>query len=301
MIVGVTVLALLLVPTVVDQVRTLASNLPQYLQNLQGTLLWLHGRAELVALRFHAPVPPMPDVKAINDAIAANASIWVGSSLGVAGKAVGLMGMAALVLMLAFFALLEGPSLRASLLALVPPPHRALMDAQIDPIAAKLGGYVQGMAVCIAGLAIFEVVVLTALGLPLALALGLFSALMAVVPLVGGILGVIPPALVALTVSWQTAVWALVLGYLGHFIVANFVLPLVFARSVKLSPLMVTVALLVGAEALGIFGALIAVPVAAALQVLVQNLYVDVMERAHAPKERDALKFKDAPLPRIQP
>ena len=49
-----------------------------------------------------------------------------------------------------------------------------------------------------------------------------------------------------------------------------------------------------------VFGALIAVPVAAALAVLVQNLYVDVMERAHAPTERDALKFKDAPLPRAR-
>ncbi|MDB5101438.1 MAG: hypothetical protein JWM80_5859 [Cyanobacteria bacterium RYN_339] len=299
MIVTASVLALVLVPTVIDQVRTLATNLPQYLHSLQGTLLWLHDRAELVAVRFHAPVPPMPDVKAVTDAVSGNASLWVGSSLGVAGKAVGFMGMGALVLMLAFFALLEGPALRASLLALVPPPRRALLDAQINPITAKLGGYVQGMAIGIAGLAVFQVLVLTALGLPLALALGLLSALLAVVPLVGGVLGVIPPALVGLTVSWQVSVWALVLGYLGHFIVANFVLPIVFARSVKLSPLMVTVALLVGAEALGIFGALIAVPVAAALQVLVQNLYIDVMERAHASQERDALKFVDAPLPKL--
>ena len=292
--------AFLLLPTVIEQVRTLATNMPQYLGRLQGTLTWLHNWADTVGIRFHFTVPPMPDVKAVTDAASNNASLWVGSSLGVAGKAVSLFGMGALVLMLAFFALLEGPTLRKSLLALVPPPRRTLLNAQIDPITAKLGGYVQGMAICIAGLAVYQVIVLTALGLPLALALGLLSALLAIVPLVGGVLGVIPPALVALTVSWQVAVWALVLGYLGHFLVANFVLPIVFARSVKLSPLMVTVALLIGAEALGIFGALIAVPVAAALQVLIQNLYVEVMEREHAPSERDALKFVTAPLPRLR-
>ena len=138
------------------------------------------------------------------------------------------------------------------------------------------------------------------LGLPLALALGLLSALLAIVPLVGGVLGVIPPALVALSVSWQTAVWALVLGYLGHFVVANFILPIVFARSVQLSALTVTVALLVGSEAFGIFGALIAVPMAAAIQVLVQNLWVAWLERRHAADERDALRFTAAPLPRVR-
>ena len=59
------------------------------------------------------------------------------------------------------------------------------------------------------------------------------------------------------------------------------------------------VALLVGCEAAGIFGALVAVPVAAALQVLVQNLYVAIQEELHRPEERDDLRFEHAPLPRL--
>jgi predicted PurR-regulated permease PerM len=294
--------AFLIIPTVIDQIRTLTANLPHYVDNLQGTLVWAQDIASKQALRYGTKLPaiPTPDLRAVGTEISANASVWVGSSLGVAGKFVGFLGMGILTLMLSFFVLLEGPSLRRSVLALVPPPKRALLDAQIDPITAKLGGYVQGMALSIAVLAVYQVAVLSGLGLPLALALGLLSALLALVPLVGGFIGIIPPALVGLSVSWQTALWALVLGYLGHFLVANFMMPIVFARSVKLSPLMVTVALLLGAEAMGMFGALVAVPVAAVVQVLVQNLYIEAMERRHAQSERDALKFSEAPLPRLR-
>lgn len=287
--------AFLIVPTVLEQATTLAHDFPRYVGKLEATFTW----AKELALKYpQLPVPP--DLAGIAQAASQHASAWLGSSLGFAGKLLGWLVMALIVLTLAFFVLMEGPALRAGCLTLVPPPHRRLIGEQIDPIALKLGGYVQGMGLSIAVLAVFQVIVLSLLGLPLALALGILSALLAVVPMVGGLLGVIPPALVALSVSWQTAVWALLLGYLGHFIVANFVMPIVFARSVKLSPLMITAALLIGGEAGGIFGALIAVPVAAAIQVLVQNLYVGVMERRYAASERSTLKFAEAPLVRLR-
>ncbi len=291
MVAAASIVALLIVPSLVEQLRTLAAELPRYVGQLQRTVEWVQSLG--------ARLPMVPDIKGIADAASAHASAWVGSSLGFAGQLLGWLVMIAIILTLAFFVLLEGPALRVGVLSLIPPPHRPLIGDQFDPITMKLGGYVQGMALSIAMLAVYQVLVLSALGLPLALALGLLSALLAIVPMVGGVLGVIPPVLVALSVSWQTAVWALVLGYLGHFLVANFVMPIVFARSVKLSPLMITLALLVGGEAMGMFGALVAVPVAAAIQVLVQNLYVAVMERRYAASERQSLRFVEAPLPRL--
>jgi predicted PurR-regulated permease PerM len=295
LVVAVAGVGFLVVPTVLEQASTLATDFPRYVAKLEATFAWA---TELAKKYPQLPAPP--NLAAIAQAASQHASAWLGSSLGFAGKLLGWLVMALIVLTLAFFVLMEGPALRTGFLALVPPPHRRLIGEQIDPIALKLGGYVQGMAFSIAVLAVFQVIVLSMLGLPLALALGLLSALLAVVPMVGGLLGVIPPALVALSVSWHTAVWALLLGYLGHLIVANFLMPIVFARSVKLSPLMITAALLIGGEAGGMFGALVAVPVAAAIQVLVQNLYVGVMERRYAASERATLKFADAPLVRLR-
>ena len=284
--------ALVVLPSLLEQLRTLAADFPRYVGQTQRTLEWVQ--------TLGAKLPMMPDLKGVAVAASSYASAWVGSSLGFAGQLLGWIVMVTIVLTLAFFVLLEGPALRVGVLSLIPPPHRPLIGEQIDPITSKLGGYVQGMALSIALLAVFQVIVLSALGLPLALALGLLSALLAIVPMVGGVLGVIPPALVALSVSWQTAVWALLLGYLGHFLVANFLMPIVFARSVKLSPLMITLALLVGGEAMGMYGALVAVPVAAAIQVLVQNLYVAVMERRYEASERAGLRFAATPtLPRL--
>lgn len=291
MVLGASLIALLIVPSLVEQLRTLGAEFPRYVAQLQRTFEWVQ--------TLGAKLPMLPDLKGVADAASAHVSAWVGSSLGLAGQLLGWLVMVAIVLTLAFFVLLEGPALRVGVLSLIPPPHRPLIGEQIDPITMKLGGYVQGMALSIAVLAVYQVLVLSALGLPLALALGLTSALLAIVPMVGGVLGVIPPALVALSVSWKAALWALLLGYLGHFLVANFVMPIVFARSVKLSPLMITLALLVGGEAMGTFGALVAVPVAAAIQVLVQNLYVAVMERRYAASERAGLRFTEAPLPRL--
>lgn len=291
MVVVIVAIALLIVPSLVSQVQTLVAETPRYVGQLQRLVEWVQAQG--------AKLPIVPDIKGIAASASAYASAWVGSSLGFAGQVLGMLVMVTIVLTLAFFVLLEGPALRVAILKLVPPPHRPLIGDQIDPITTKLGGYVQGMALSIALLAVYQVIVLSALGLPLALALGLLSALLAVVPMVGGVLGVIPPALVGFSVSPQVALWALLLGYLGHFLVANFLMPIVFARSVKLSPLMVTLALLVGGEAMGMFGALVAVPVAAAIQVLVQNLYVEVMERRFAASERATLRFVEAPLPRL--
>ena len=97
MLVGVGVVAFLIYPTVIDQVRTLAANLPQYIDRLQGTLAWLHGWAAGMSTKFGGrglPLPPLPDLKAIGEAASANASsnasVWVGSGLGMAGKAMSL-------------------------------------------------------------------------------------------------------------------------------------------------------------------------------------------------------------------
>ena len=102
---------------------------------------------------------------------------------------------------------------------------------------------------------------------------------MEIVPLVGSLIGSIPAILIALTVSWQLALVVVVIFLAGNFMQGNFVAPYVYSRSVNVSPVMITFALLIGGNLMGIAGALIAVPVMAAIQVLVQNLYVEPMER----------------------
>ncbi|MDB5099080.1 MAG: tqsA 1 [Cyanobacteria bacterium RYN_339] len=268
---GLLLVALVMGPLLWEQTHDLAKNLPAYTAKLKGGQAWL----QTLTSRF----PWLPDLDAAAAAASEHASEALKSSLGIAGKLVTGMVMLVVALVTAFFILLEGKELKAGLLSLAPPQHRELLGEQIGPIVQKLGGYVQGMLISIAALVVYLALLLIICQVPLALVLALGAGFLAVIPLIGGYIGLVPITLVALTVSWQVALVVLVLAYAGNWVVGHVLMPIVFSKSVHLSPLTVMLALLVGAETMGIFGALVAVPIVACLQVLVKNLYIEPMDR----------------------
>jgi predicted PurR-regulated permease PerM len=271
---GLLLVALIMGPLLWEQTHDLAKNLPAYTAKLKSGQAWL----QTLTSRF----PWLPDLDAAAAAASEHASEWLKSSLGIAGRLVAGLVMLVVAFVTAFFMLLEGPQLRAGLLSLSPPQHRDLLGDQIGPIVQKLGGYVQGMLISIAALTVYLALLLLICQVPLALVLALAAGFLAVIPLIGGYIGLVPITLVALTVSWKVALVVLVLAYAGNWVVGHVLMPIVFSKSVHLSPLTVMLALLVGAETMGIFGALVAVPMVAALQVLVRNLYVEPMDRRFA-------------------
>jgi predicted PurR-regulated permease PerM len=264
-------LGLIVVPTLVDQAQTLVNNLPAYTAKVQQTYSWVRALDQ----RFHL----LPSMDEAATAVSSFAAGWLASTLGWAGKLLGGVFTIFLILIITFFLLLDGPELKRGALSLVPPQHRPVMEAQFEPVALKLGAYVQGVMTSIGFLTTYLAIALSIAGEPLALVLALLAGLMEIIPMVGSLIGSIPAILIALTVSWQLALIVVVIFLVGNFIQGNFVAPYVFSRSVNVSPVMITFALLIGGSLMGITGALIAVPVMAALQVLVQNLYVEPMER----------------------
>jgi predicted PurR-regulated permease PerM len=264
-------LGLIVVPTLIDQAQTLVNNLPAYTAKVQQTYSWMRALDQ----RFHL----LPSLDEAATAVSSFAAGWLASTLGWAGKLLGGVFTIFLILIITFFLLLDGPELKRGALSLVPPQHRAVMEAQFEPVALKLGAYVQGVLTSIGFLTMYLGIALSIAGEPLALVLALLAGLMEIIPMVGSLIGAIPAILIALTVSWQLALIVVIIFLVGNFIQGNFVAPYVFSRSVNVSPVMITFALLIGGSLMGITGALIAVPVMAALQVLVQNLYVEPMER----------------------
>jgi predicted PurR-regulated permease PerM len=128
------------------------------------------------------------------------------------------------------------------------------------------------------------------LGLPSALLIALIAALCEGIPMVGPLLGAIPAALAALTVSPELLVAVLIVTAIIQFVENNVLVPVVMRNSIGLSPLIVTVSLLVGAAAGGLLGALVAVPVAAAIEVILgrlQDREVPVAQDASAVESAD--------------
>jgi predicted PurR-regulated permease PerM len=149
--------------------------------------------------------------------------------------------------------------------------HRFVLARRIYKSTA---GYVAGAFSLAAINGLLSFVVLTILGVPFAVPLGVTMAFFGLIPLVGATIGGVLVALVTLVDDFPTStiVWVLYLILYQQF--ENSVLqPTIYRKTVNVPPLAVIVAILIGSALLGIVGALVAIPVAAAIQILVRDQY----------------------------
>jgi predicted PurR-regulated permease PerM len=173
------------------------------------------------------------------------------------------------IVFMTFFMLLEGPAWRDRVIALMPEPSQPRAHRVAQEVSRTVGGYVTGnlLISVIAGFA--TTLVLLAAGVRYALALGLLVAILDLIPLAGATLA----AIIVTTVAFIDQGWIVGLIVLVFFVVyqqvENHVLqPLVYSRTVQLSPLAILISVLIGAKLGGVLGALGAIPVAGAIQVI---------------------------------
>jgi predicted PurR-regulated permease PerM len=184
------------------------------------------------------------------------------------------------IAVLSFFVLLEAPSLWRGFLSVLPPARAAQVRRLSAEVSRSVTGYLLGniLTSVVAGLVIF--VTLSVLGVPFPYLFGLWVALVDLLPLVGGLLAGVPTVVIALLHS-PTAGIVTFIVFIVYQQIENHVLnPVVMSKTVRLNPLWVLLAVLVGAKlgssvgsALGAFvGALLGIPIGGALQVVVREL-----------------------------
>ena len=170
------------------------------------------------------------------------------------------------------------------LLRISPLKQRSLVEQVWTDVELSLGSYLRGQTVLMAVISLASLAGLLLLGVPYAPALAVIAGLTEFIPVVGPFLGAAPAVLVGLTVSGETALlvagWYLLMQQLENHILV----PQVMKRTVGLNPLIVIVALVVGGILNGVIGALLAVPVAGALQVIARHLLIDPAIQSHAPR-----------------
>jgi len=173
---------------------------------------------------------------------------------------------------LTFFMLLDGRRWINALLDLSPDPARPRWERMFAGIYRTVGGYVAGNLLISIAAAIVAGITLFAVGVPYALPLAILVGILDLIPLVGAALATVLVCLVALTESFTAAAIAAVVLVLYQQFENHVLQPLVYGRSVELSPLAVLVAVLVGAELAGVLGALAAIPVAGSVSVIATEL-----------------------------
>jgi predicted PurR-regulated permease PerM len=176
------------------------------------------------------------------------------------------------ILVIAFLLSLYGARIRDWLVGTVRPGASARLMRVSEGMYRVISGYVAGaLLVAITG-AVAAAIFLTVVGVPYVPALAFWVGLMAMIPLVGSVLGAVPYVLVAFfSSSWQVGVASIVFFVVYQQIENHLVQPQIMRRTVRLNPLWVIIAVIAGAQLLGIVGALVAVPVAGMLQVALQE------------------------------
>ena len=203
-----------------------------------------------------------------------------GGVLGVGLAILGALANAFIVIVLTLYFLASLDHVRHTIYRLAPASRRERVSDLGDRILEGIGGYVSGafvIAMC-AGISTLVFLFIVGLG-EYAVALAVVVALLDVIPMIGATLGAVVVSAIALATDVQAGI-ACIIFYIVYQQLENYVLyPRVMARSVDIPGAVTVIAALVGASLLGVIGALLAIPTAAAILLLVRELYISRQDR----------------------
>jgi predicted PurR-regulated permease PerM len=229
-----------------------------------------------------------------NDQMASQLASVLASSAGTAVSAIGphilggprllatFIGDALLIVLLAIGWMLSADELERFVLGLIAPGMRGDWQGTFADIGARLSAYVQGVVLNGTIVGVVMGASFALLGVPYALLLGFIAAIFQAIPMVGAVVsGPIVLIVVLATSGWEKMLIALAIFVVVQMIDQNVLSPIIFGQSVRLSFLLIILATVIGGTLLGITGAFLAVPAAAALQVLVVRIIAPAIRRAN--------------------
>jgi predicted PurR-regulated permease PerM len=257
----------MVIPPIVTQARELAMELPRLLHNAQ---LWLINRGVLTREISAREAVQQTATNTAQDTLGFVAN----AVLGVIGGVFGLIT----VLVLAFYLLVDSTSLVLVLLRLFPREKRARLEDACRRVTHKISAWLGGQLLLGAVIGSTAALGLFLLGVPFFWVLALIAGIGEMIPIVGPILSAVPAIAVALSVR-PTLALGVLLFFIGQQQLENHLLvPKIMQRQVGISPVFIIIALLIGGSLLGVMGAILAVPTAAILQVLLEETLTDPAE-----------------------
>jgi predicted PurR-regulated permease PerM len=252
-------LGALIVPPLVRQSRQFATDLPGLVERAQQYLVARGLLSEPITLEQAIQQAPGRSTDAVGTVLGA---LW--------GFLGGIVGVVA-ILILTFYLLIEADALVATFVRLFPRERRARVAAVSREITLKVSAWLGGQLLLAGIIGASAAIALGFLGVPYFYVLAFIAAIGEMIPVVGPVLAAIPGIAVAWSVSGELALVVAVFYVIQQQVENHLLVPKLMERQLGISAATVIVALLVGSSLLGIVGALLAVPTAAIVQVLVQE------------------------------
>lgn len=260
----------LLYPTLAKQVSQLASSLPDASSQLVDRARGLAGRFGVKLGGGGGGISPQTLAKAARRVL--------GGLLGLFGSITSFFTGLLVVLFVPLYLTALPDSVVDWVVRLFPPSRRDKTRDILSKSRTSLLGWLGGRLFSMAVVGALSTVALYIIGIPGALLLGIFSGVVAFVPIIGSIAGVVPPLILAFAGNPLDAVWV-VLAYVAiQQIESNLLTPVVMKEVVSLHPVVVIAAVTVAGAAFGILGALLAVPASVVVKVLVDELWFRRLE-----------------------
>jgi len=258
----------LLFPLVFEQGSTIIESIPNYYQAIRT---WLESSPNQLIISLSQILPrEVPGISGVQQtspdmlASADQALAYVTSiSRGVF--------LAIVLLMLAFYWALDGSRTIRSLLLLLPKPRQNDIKDMISAMEAKIGYFVLGKGVLSLAIGALSLIAYLIIGLPNALVLALITGIFEAVPMIGPILGAIPAGIIALSISPAKLVWVVGAIIVIQQIESYYLTPRVMSKAVGVNPFVSLLSIFAFTSLFGVVGALMAIPIAALIQLLLNQ------------------------------
>jgi predicted PurR-regulated permease PerM len=252
------------IPILVDQVNNFVDAVPGYVEDLTRG----RGRLGFLERDYHITERVR---EAVNDGGAAKALGLSGTALAVTKSVISAVIAIVTIAFLTLFMLLEGPAWVERSYGLLPEESQPRWRAVGHDVYRTIGGYVTGNLTISLIAGVVSTLVLLIVGVPFAVALGLLVAILDLIPLAGATIAAILVTTVAFLDSTTAGIIILVFFVVYQQLENHVLQPIVYGRTVQLSPLAVLISVLIGAELAGVIGALAAIPVAGTIQVVLTD------------------------------
>jgi len=280
------ILALVL-PLIAEQTTQIAQSLPQYYTSFREVLINSSNRLlQNIGLR----IPPQFSLLLLQRNTTADTEqvlTQVGQTLLYTNLILkGILSTLAIFLLAYYWTQESTPAIRA-FLRLFPPQRKKQIREFLQLAETKLGGYIRGQGLLCISIGAAAFIAYALIGLPYTLVLAIFAGVMEMVPIFGPALGAIPALSVALSLDPGKAIWVVVATVLIQMLENVFFVPRIMKSSTGVNPIIVLLSLIAFSSVFGFAGALLALPLAAIIQLFVSRVVVTAAESARRAENRD--------------
>jgi predicted PurR-regulated permease PerM len=259
---------LLLFPLISEQGTTVTAAMPDYYQNLRQWVVnnpnpFLAGLSKFLP----AALPTLRPIQQTEQELMASA----GQVAGYVTSLARVLFTAIIILALAFYWTLEGPRIIQSFLLVIPLHQRESISDLVSAMEGKVGYYMVGQSILCLVIGILALIAYLLIGLPNALVLALIAGVLEAVPMVGPLLGAVPAALVALSIAPDKLIWVIVATVVIQQVENSLLVPRIMKKAVGVNPFVTLLALFAFSTLFGLAGALMAIPIAAIIQLALNH------------------------------